>query len=140
MSFAALASGSSASKGALWTGHAIQTLIVLFLLFDSLTKIMKVPAVLAASAQMGFSARAVVAVGIVLLACTVLYVIPRTAILGAILLTGYLGGATITNFRAGDSAAVAVLPAVFGVLVWGALFLREPRLRALIPLRTLPAR
>jgi hypothetical protein len=124
------------SKKSVWTGRIISALVVLFLLFDGVTKVMKEAHVLAASAQLGFPERTVVGIGVLLLACTAVYVIPRTSILGAILLTGYLGGATATNVRAGDPLFETLFPVIFGVLVWGGLFLRDEPLRALIPLRT----
>jgi hypothetical protein len=127
---------SHVSKKSVWTGRIISTLVVLFLLFDGVTKVMKEAHVLAASAQLGFSERTVVRIGILLLACLAVYVIPRTSILGAILLTGYLGGATATNVRAGDPLFETLFPVIFGVLVWGGLFLRDEPLRALIPLRS----
>jgi hypothetical protein len=83
------------SKGRLWTGRIITALVVLFLLFDSITKVMKVRAVMEASAQLGYPANAIFTIGIILLVCTVFYIIPQTAVLGAILLTGYLGGAGV---------------------------------------------
>ena len=124
------------SKKRVWTGRIISALVVLFLLFDGVTKVMKEAHVLAASAQLGFPERTVVGIGVLLLACTAVYVIPRASILGAILLTGYLGGATATNVRAGDPLFETLFPVIFGVLVWGGLFLRDEPLRALIPMRT----
>jgi hypothetical protein len=123
------------SKKSVWTGRIISALVVLFLLFDGVTKVMKEAHVLAAAAQLGFTERTIVGIGALLLACTAVYVIPRTSILGAILLTGYLGGATATNVRAGDPLFETLFPVIFGVLVWGGLFLRDEPLRALIPLR-----
>jgi hypothetical protein len=123
------------SKAQIWAGRVITTLVVLFLLFDCITKILQVPAVLEASAKNGFSPQYVMGIGITLLACVVLYVIPRTAVMGAILLTGYLGGATEANFHVGLPPALALMPVVIGVLVWAGLWPREPRLRELLPLR-----
>jgi hypothetical protein len=123
------------SKKSVWTGRIISALVVLFLLFDGVTKVMKEAHVLAAAAQLGFTERTIVGIGALLLACTAVYVIPRTSILGAILLTGYLGGATATNVRAGDPLFETLFPVIFGVLVWAGLFLRDEPLRALIPLR-----
>ncbi|NJN37230.1 MAG: DoxX family protein [Nitrospiraceae bacterium] len=71
--------------------------------------------------------------GVLELVCVILYIIPRTAVLGAILLTGYLGGAILTHLRVGDPF---IGPVVFGVFIWGGLFLRDPRVRALIPVRS----
>ncbi len=121
------------SKTSLWSGRIISTLVVLFLLFDAVAKLMRIAPVLAAFTQLGFSTSLSVPIGAVLLLCTILYVIPPTAILGAILLAAYLGGATVTHLRAGQPF---YFPIIFGVLVWGGLYLRENRLHALIPLRS----
>src|SRR5437667_9934453 len=91
----------SESKGRVWTGRISSGLVVLFLLFDGITKVVKERHVLQAAAELGYSANTMVAIGTLLLACIVVYVIPRTAILGALLLTGYLGGAVETNVHAG---------------------------------------
>ena len=123
------------SNGQIWAGRVISTLVVLFLLFDSVTKILQVPQVLEASAKNGFSANYVLGIGITLFVCLVLYVVPRTAVLGALLLTGYLGGATEANFHAGMPPAIAVIPVVLGVLVWAGLWPRETRLSALLSMR-----
>jgi len=121
------------SKKSLWAGRIISALVVLFLLFDAVAKLMKVTPVLEAFTRLGLSTGLAVPIGVLLLVCTIVYVIPPTSILGAILLTAYLGGATVTHLRAGQPF---YFPVVFGVLVWGGLYLREDRLRALIPLRT----
>jgi ABC-type transport system involved in cytochrome c biogenesis permease component len=84
----------------------------------------------------GYPESIILPLGIVLLACTVAYLIPRTSILGAILLTGYLGGAVATHVRAGDTLFSILFPIILGVLIWGGLYLRDARLPALIPLRT----
>ena len=125
----------SESKARLWTGRIISSLVVLFLLFDGITKVVKERHVLQAAAELGYSADAMVAIGTLLLACTLVYVIPRTEILGAVLLTGYLGGAVETNVHAGHPLFECIFPVIFGILVWAGLFLREPRLGALIPVR-----
>ncbi len=124
------------SKGRLWTGRIISSLVVLFLLFDGVTKLMKVAPVLEASAQLGYPVSTIVGIGITALVCTAVYVIPQTSVLGAILLTGYLGGAVASNVRIGNSMFNTLFPIVFAALVWAGIFLREDRLRALIPLRT----
>jgi uncharacterized membrane protein (UPF0182 family) len=123
------------SKAGLWSGRIITGLVVLFLLFDGVTKVLKVPAVLKAAARLKFSTAQIVWIGIVLMVCTVIYVIPRTSILGAILLTGYLGGATATQVHAASPLFETVFPVIFGVLVWAGLFLRDAEVRAIIPLR-----
>jgi len=123
------------SKAALWTGRILSTLAVLFLVFDGVTKVMQEKHVIAASAQLGYTPGMIAGIGATLLICTALYVIPRTSILGAILLTGYLGGAVATNVRFNPTPTLVLLPAIFGVVVWAGIFLREPRLHVLIPLR-----
>ena len=123
------------SKGRLWTGRITSGLVVLFLLFDSITKVMKVRAVIEASAQLGYPANTIFTIGIILLVCTVFYIIPQTAVLGAILLTGYLGGAVAANLRIGSAMFNTFFPIVFAALAWVGIFLREPRLGTVIPLR-----
>ena len=124
------------SKSALWAGRIISGLPILFLLVDGVMKLFKPAPVVAATLQLGYPESAIVGIGIVLLACTVLYVIPRTGILGAILLTGYLGGAVATHVRVGAGLFPILFPVFFGVLLWGGLYLRDRRLQALIPLRS----
>jgi hypothetical protein len=127
---------ASVSKGSLWAGRIVSALLVLFMIFDGVTKVMKVRQVIEATVRIGFPENTVVGIGAALLICTALYVIPRTSVLGAILLTGYLGGATAANVRAGTGLFNTSFPIIFAVLVWLGLFLRESRLRVLIPLRT----
>jgi hypothetical protein len=124
------------SKASLWTGRIISGLLVAFLFFDGITKVFKESHVMAAFAQIGYPTHLAPVIGSILLACVAIYVIPPTAILGAILLTGYLGGATEVNLRAGHSPFETLFPVIFGVLVWLSLFLRDARLRSLIPLST----
>jgi DoxX-like family len=124
------------SKGMLWTGYIISGLVVLFMIFDGVTKVIKVPQVIAASAKIGYNAGTVVGIGATLLVCTALYVIPRTSIFGAILLTGYLGGAVDANVHSGTALFNTSFPIMFGVLVWLGIYLRDQRLRALVPLRS----
>jgi DoxX-like protein len=108
---------------------------VLFL-FDSVAHLMKPAPVVEAFAQLGYPLSASVKIGVVLLVSVVIYLIPKTAVLGAVLLTGYLGGAVATHVRAGSTLFETVFPVIFGGLVWLGIFLLEPRLRALIPLRS----
>ena len=122
----------SESKGMIWTGRVMTALPALMFVFSAIMKIAKPPAVLEGFAKSGIPERLAPGIGILELACVILYLIPRTAVLGAILLTGYLGGAIMTHLRVGEAW---VGPAIFGVLVWGGIFLRDARLRALIPLR-----
>ena len=126
------ATNRTASSGSLWTGRIISALIILFMLFDSGAKIVKFAPYVEGTVKAGYAQNLVVPLGIVGLISTILYAIPQTSILGAILLTGYFGGATATHVRLGQPF---YFPIVFGVLVWLALYLREPRLRALVPLR-----
>lgn len=129
------AQSAPVSKASLWTGRAISGLVVLFMIFDGVTKVMKVQQVIEATVRIGFPVSTVVGIGITLLICVALYVIPRTSVLGAILLTGYLGGATAANVRAESPIMNTVFALAFGVLTWLGLYLREQRLRALVPLR-----
>jgi hypothetical protein len=119
----------SSSSAMLWTGRIIIGLTVTFLLFDAVTKIMKELHVLAANAELGYPQVSVPWIGALLLLCTVVYVISRSAVLGAILLTGYLGGAVASNVRVGHPVFECMFPAIFGVLVWAGLLLRDPWLR-----------
>jgi hypothetical protein len=120
----------------LWTGRILSALAVLFLIFDGVTKVMKERHVLAASAQLGIPVSTTVGIGILLLACTAIYAIPRTSILGAIPLTGYLGGAVAIQARIGNPPFETIFPVLFGGLVWAGIFLRDNRLRSLVPLRS----
>jgi hypothetical protein len=122
----------SVSKAALWTGCAMSALPVLALVMSAVMKLMKSAPVLQGFAHFGYQEGTIIPLGIVELGCAVLYVIPQTSILGAILCTGYLGGAIATTFRVGEGYAPAL---ILGVLVWGGLFMRDPRIRALIPIR-----
>jgi hypothetical protein len=130
------AQAAPVSKGMLWTGYIISGLVVLFMIFDGVTKVIKVPQVIQASAKIGYNASTVVGIGAALLVCTALYVIPRTAIFGAILLTGYLGGAVDANVHSGTALFNISFPIAFGVLAWLGIYLRDARLRALVPLRS----
>jgi hypothetical protein len=129
---------ASISRGSLWTGRIISALLVLFLIFGGAGKAVKAQPVVEATVRLGFPETTIVPIGITLLAATALYVIPPTSVLGAVLLTGYLGGATAANVRLGGPAFNVSFPIIFGVLVWLGLFLRESRLRALLPWRALP--
>lgn len=121
------------SKKILWTGRVLSTLPVLMLLMSAAMKFMRPPDVVKGFAQLGYPERLALPLGILELACTIVYVIPRTSVLGAILLTGYLGGAIATHVRVGEPF---VIPVVLGVVIWVGLLLREGRLRALLPLRS----
>lgn len=117
-------------------GRIMSGLVVLFLLFDSVIKLVKLPIAVEGTMQLGYPEDTVVGIGVVLLLCLVVYLIPRTAIFGAVLLTGYLGGAIATHVRVGSPLFSHVLfPIYVALLVWGGVFLRCPRLRALIPVQ-----
>jgi hypothetical protein len=114
-----------------WIGFSMSALVVAFLLMDASMKIAAVPPVLKAGAETGFPGVTMArTLGVILLLCTVLLLVPRTAVLGAILVTGFLGGAVATHVRLGSPLFTHVLFGVYvGVLMWGGLVLREPRLR-----------
>ncbi len=121
------------SKKLLWAGRIMSALPVLMLLFSGVMKLVKPAPVVEGFAHLGYPEGLALGLGIIELACAVVYVIPRTSVLGAILLTGYLGGATATHVRIGEPF---FMPLILGMLVWGGLFLRDERLRALLPLRS----
>lgn len=126
-----------ASKKRLWAGRIISALSVLFLLFDSVGKLLKLAPVVEGTTQLGYPESVILGIGIIELVCLAVYVIPRTSILGAILLTGYLGGAIATHVRIGSPLFSHVLfPVYVAVLIWGGLFLLDGRLRALVPVRS----
>jgi hypothetical protein len=119
----------------LWTGRILSGLMALFFVFDGVGHLMKPAPVAEAFARLGYPLSASVEIGVLALICTAIYVTPTTSILGAILLTGYLGGAVSTHVRAGSSPFEIVFPAILGGLVWLGLLVRDPELRRLIPLR-----
>lgn len=120
------------SKAMLWTGRVIVILAVLFFLFDAAMKLIAPGMVVKAS---GMHESVVISLGITLLISTILYAIPRTSVLGAILITGYLGGAIATNLFVKSPVLFNCLAVVYGILLWGGLFLRDPQLRAILPVR-----
>lgn len=123
---------ASISKGRLWSGRIISYICILFLLFDAITKIFREHHTIEASEKMGWPIPTLQPIGVVLLIITVLYMIPRTATLGAVLLTAWLGGATAESLRTGP---FFWFPIVFGLLVWLGLWLRDDRLRTHLPVR-----
>ena len=126
---------AAGSKKMRVAGIILGGLPALFLLLDGGMKLVKPAPVVEATVHLGYPESVIVGLGIVLIACTVLYVIPQTAVLGAILLTGYLGGAVASHVRVGEGWFPVLFPVVFGALFWGGLYLRDERLRALIPWR-----
>jgi hypothetical protein len=130
------ASHNPTASKTLWGGRVLSALAILFLLFDSVIKVLKLSAAVDGTVQLGYPEGVVVGIGIIELVCLALYVIPRTSVLGAILFTGYLGGAIATHVRIGSPLVTHTLfPIYVAALIWGGLILREDRLRALIPLR-----
>lgn len=123
------------SKARRVTGWILTVFAALFLVFDGLMKVLLVPGVLAAMAPLGYPVSLDRDIGILLLLCTAIYLIPRTAVLGAILLTGYLGGAIASNVRIGHPAFEVLFPGIFALILWAGIYLRDSRLEKLIPLR-----
>ncbi len=130
---AASADAQRGSKAALWTGRVLSGLAVAFLAFDGIMKLPGFKFIIEASAQVGIPAHVLPFIGSVLLVSTILYAVPRTSALGAVLLTGYLGGAFLTNLRIDAPAFNLIFPFIVGAFVWGGLFLRDARLRVFLP-------
>ena len=127
------------SKPTLWSGRLLSGFVILFLLFDGAIKLIPLQVVTDTMIELGYSGSVDLArlLGALTLLCTILYAIPRTSILGAILLTGYLGGAMATHLRIGNPLFTHLLFGLYlGVMAWGGLYLRDARLRSLIPLRS----
>jgi len=124
------------SKGMLWTGRIISGLVVLFMLFDSITKLIKIPQVIEASAKVGINGHELFWIGVTLLVSTILYIIPQTSIFGTILVSSYLGGAVCADVIAHQPVFNSCFAIAFGILTWLGVWLREPRLRALVPFKS----
>jgi hypothetical protein len=121
-------------KWMLWTGRVLSALPVLMMVFSASMKLMHSPQFIEQwVGKFGYQESAATGIGLLELACVVVYAIPRTAVLGAVLLTGYLGGAVATHVRLGDPSFVA--PVVLGIIAWAGLYLRDDRVRALLPMR-----
>jgi DoxX-like protein len=127
----------NASKGRLWAARIISGLPALFLILDGAAKLFKPAPVVEGTLRLGYSESVIVPIGIVLLVCTIVYLIPKTAVLGAILLTGYLGGAIATHVRVGDGLFPIFFAGGMGVLLWLGLYLRNPSLRVLVPINSI---
>jgi hypothetical protein len=119
------------TKG-VWAGRVLSALAVVFLVFDGAIKLMKLPAVLDATVQLGFPLSSIVPIGLTLLVCTLIYAIPRTSVVGSVLLTGYLGGAVAAQARAGHPLSETVFPIIMAAVIWTGVFLRDRRVRALL--------
>ena len=120
------------SKSRLWTGRVLSTLAILFMAMDGGMKLFKPPFVVQATVELGYPETAIAGIGLALLISTLLYAIPRTAIVGAILMTAYLGGAVASGVRIGAPMFNIILPIVFGVIVWASLAMRKPRLEKVL--------
>lgn len=121
------------SNKMIWAGRIISGLLVLLMLFSGIGKLFKPVQVIDEFTRLGYPENAILGIAIVEIACAIIYAIPRTAVLGAILLTGYLGGATATHVRIGDPY---FMPIIIGALIWLGLFLRDGRLRSFLPLKS----
>jgi hypothetical protein len=123
-----------ASKKGLWAGRIMSAVAILFLAFDATVKLLNVAPVIEANARLGYPPSAILPIGIIELVCAIVYAIPASSILGAVLLTGYLGGAVATHFRIGSPLLThSLFPVYVATLLWGGLFLRNTRLRVLLP-------
>ncbi len=122
------------SKAARWASYIIGALVVLFLLFDCVIKLLKLSFAVEGTTSLGYPESVIVPLGILQLVCLLLYLVPQTSVLGAILWTGYLGGAIATHVRLGNPLFSHILfPVYIGILLWLALYLRNPKLRSLLP-------
>ena len=122
----------ASTRARTWTGRALTALVALFLAFDAIVKLLRLPMVLDANAQLGLPASSIVPIGVLALVLLAIYLIPRTALIGAVLWTGYLGGAIAIHVRAGSPTFSVVFPLLIAALLWGGLALRDNRVRALI--------
>jgi hypothetical protein len=127
---------TATTKPMLWTGRILTTLAALFLLFDGVTHVIQIAPVAEAMTQLGYPVNLALTIGIIQIVCLLLYLVPPTSLLGAILLTAYLGGAVATNLRIGAPLFSNILfPVYVALFIWGGLYLRDERLRTLFPLR-----
>ncbi len=127
----------SISSTHLWAGRIMSGLPALFLLVDGIMKLFKPAVVVQATVELGYPESVIVGLGVTLLTSTLLYLISRTSVLGAILLTGYLGGAVATHVRMGGPIFNIIFAVIVGTLLWGGLWLRDGQLREMLPLRAL---
>ena len=120
----------------IWVGRILSALAILFLSFDTIVKVLRLPVAIEGTTQLGYPESTVFVIGVIQLVCLVLYVIPQTSVFGAILFTGYLGGAIATHLRIGSPLFTHILfPIYVALLIWGGLYARDERLRSLIPIR-----
>ena len=124
---------ATGSRKAVWTGRILSGIAVLFLAFDACMKVLMLPAAVEGTTQLGYPAGSLFGIGIVQVVCLVLYLVPRTAPIGAVLWTGYLGGAVATHVRVGNPLFSHILfPVYVAVLLWAGLWLRDARVKALV--------
>ncbi len=126
-------STTSPGKAALWGGRVLSFLVVGMLVMSASMKFSGAPEVAASLTHLGFATDMAITLGIIELTCVLLYLVPHTAVLGAVLITGYLGGAIAVHLRLGEPVTI---PLVLGIVAWAGLWLREPRLRRVLPLRS----
>lgn len=127
---------ASTGKATVWVGRFFSSFVGLFLVFDCVIKLLKLTPAVQATTQLGYSADLIVGIGVLELVCLAAYTLPRTQVLGAILLTGYLGGALASQVRAGSGIFSLVFPLMVGAMIWGGLLLRDRQLRTyMLPLR-----
>ena len=129
------AARTAATSKEQWSGRIISAVPIVFLTFDAVIKLAKIPAVVEAFGRLGYPLSLASGIGVLALICKAVDAIPRTAVLGAVLLTGYLGGAVATQVRIGAGAFPVVFPIIVAGLVWTGLFLRDSRLREFLPIR-----
>jgi DoxX-like family len=127
--------GGHESRRMLWAGWILSGLPASFLLVDGVMKLIRPTPVVETTVKLGYPASVILAIGLVLMLATILYIIPRTAVLGAILLTGYLGGAVATHVRVSGGWFPILFPIALGILLWAGLWFRSSTLRSLLPLR-----
>jgi len=120
------------NQKSLWMGRVLSSIVVMFLTFDAIAKLVKARPVLQATAQLGFPERSIVFIGVLLLVCTSIYVIPRTRVFGAVLLTGYLGGAIAAHVRVGNPMFETLFPLIAASMIWRVIGLRDRRVNALV--------
>jgi hypothetical protein len=130
------ASTPDSTAGRPWTAIVLTALAGVFLTFDTVIKLLRLPPAVEGTVALGYPEHTVAVIGAIELVCLVLYLVPQTAVLGAVLMTGYLGGAIATHVRVGSPLLSHTLfPIYVAAMLWGGLYLREPRLRALLPMR-----
>lgn len=127
--------GNELSKARVRTGYVLTALATLFMVFDGVIHILKPAMVTQAFVELGYPMSVSVELGVLVLCCVALYAFPRTSVLGAILLTGYLGGAVSTHVRVGNPMFEQLFPVIFGIIIWAGIYLREARLGELVPVR-----